>query len=291
MKKVLVILPLVMLGAACNTQTSYSLDWIIDDGDVIAYSTTMEVADPTITINFDDLSALLNGEADEQISDLEFALPASSSLISILELNERGNIAVKMIVHQVETVDQQSDNELGQELNQLMTAMVGTVQLRGELTPEGDIASFYLAQNQRNLLAMFFQLPTTPVQVGDSWQLDMHCIEMDTSFVAHDAQRINRVEFSELSETASGQPIAVLDYVIAETVDGEIQSPFSSEKSPVAMECSFIGRGEFLIEEGRWERFTGEFTARSTGLMESDATQRFALTLLEEVPPEYLDLQ
>lgn len=57
------------------------------------------------------------------------------------------------------------------------------------------------------------------------------------------------------------------------------------------MTCSFLGQGRFLINEGRWEQFTAEMTATSTGWMEQNTTQQFVLTPLETVPPEYLELE
>jgi hypothetical protein len=323
MKKALLVLALnltILLAAACgkdeNTSastpnrsepsrtetvpptsaTAYSLDWNIGDGEVVAYDTTMQAANPTISFNFDDLVAAMTtdelpADVTEQLSNLSFSLPESGSLISILERNAQGNIAVKMIPRRIDLPDESSNSEMGQALGQAMESMVGTVQLRGELNPDGAITSFYLEQKQRNLLAMFFELPTGPVQVGDSWSIDVNCIEMGNGFIASSAQRTNRVEFTELSKTPDGRPIAVLDYVIAEFVRGEFLAPTSDDVSPASMMCMFIGRGEFLIEEGRWERFTGEFTVRSTGFMEANATQRFALTPLEEVPPEYLNLR
>jgi hypothetical protein len=212
-------------------------------------------------------------------------------MVSILQKNPAGNISVKMIVDEVEQAESEIDNPLENSLNQMVSQMEGTVQLRGELTPEGTIASFYLEQRQRNLIAMLFELPSNPVHVGDSWEIDVNCVSMGNGFIASNAARINRVELTSVSENAEGQSVAQLEYVIIETVEGDFQLPFSDESNPTSMSCSFLGQGSFLIEEGRWEQFVGEFQVQATGLMESNLVQQLALTPLGDIPEEYIELK
>lgn len=279
-----------------NDGNAYSLDWKIDANAPVGYKTAMnpaEGSDTTITFNFgtpipgnDIFNAL-----SQQFSNLK--LPQTTSLISILKLNPQGNISVKMILDQVNLPDASSSDTLGQMLSQQMQSMVGTVQLRGELTPDGEISSFYLDQNQRNLLAIFFELPTGMVHVGDTWSLDFHCISMGAGYIGDTSQKINKVKFSGLSQTPDGKPIAILDYVMAESVNGSFQAGFTnnSTPTPTSMTCSFVGRGEFLIEQGHWQQLIGDFSIKATGIMQSDATQHFALMPLEEIPQQYVGLE
>jgi hypothetical protein len=277
-----------------NGKPLYTLDWKINENEVVAYKTAMnpvDGAEPSISFNIDRLFAEhdITDEVRQQLAGIR--LPEAFSMISVLERNSRDNISVKMIVLEVSLQENASDDGIGAVFDQLMSAMEGTVQIRGELTPDGAISSFYLEQEQRNLLAMLFELPTDPVYVGDSWEIDVNCIAMGNGFIAANAERVNRVEFAEVRENADGELLAVLDYFIAEAVDGHFQIPFSDEAIPTTMTCTFLGQGLFLIEEGRWEQFTAEFALKATGLMNTDAVQHFALTPLEDVPQEFIDLE
>lgn len=277
-----------------NDQPLYTLNWKLDDGEIVAYRTAMNPAhdaDSSISFNFDQLFTENDTSNDirQQLSNIK--LPETFSMISILEKNPQDNISVKMIVDEIGLSENESDNAINEGLNQLMGAMEGTVQLRGELTPDGAISSFYLEQNQRNLIAIFFELPIKPVQLGENWEIDVNCIAMGNGFIATNADQVNRVEFTGLTENDEGKAIAILDYLIAETVEGDFQTPFSDEVVPTSMTCTFLGQGLFLIEEGRWEQFTGEFAIKATGMLESDVIQHFALIPLENVPEEYIELR
>jgi hypothetical protein len=274
-----------------------SLDWKLAEGEILAYRTTMnqiDAASAAITIDWESIfEGVPFNDASTPSANLlgNLSLPQVSSLISILEPNARGNINVRMVVGEMTPAENQSENAMNQTFSEMMQEMEGTVQLRGELTSDGAIASFYLEQRQRNLLAMFFELPTQPVQVGDTWEIDVNCVSMGSGFVADKASRINQVELTELSTTTDGKPLAVIDYMIAEAVDGAFHSPLSEEPLASSMSCSFVGRGYFLIEEGRWQQFLGEFAIESTGIMASSVIQQFALFPLDVVPQEYLDAE
>jgi hypothetical protein len=163
--------------------------------------------------------------------------------------------------------------------------MEGSVQLQGEITPEGAIASPYIAQRQKNLLALFFELPVTPVQIGDSWQIDLTCIMLNSAqFTIEDSDKVNQVMLTDVVETSDGSLVAILDYAIVESVKGEQSTFFNSEAVPTTMKCSFLGRGEFLIGQGRWKTFSVENRIQSTGMITSDVTQHLGLSLLDEVP-------
>jgi hypothetical protein len=282
----------MMLIACSSAGEPVVLDWKIADGEVLAYATAMNpVEKPTFSLNIENLFGGdgIPEEVKGQLSSI--TLPQTASLISILERNARNNITVKMIVDSVTMGENPPEDALSESMNQLMQRMVGTVQIQGEITPEGSIASFYLEQRQRNLLALFFELPSQPVRVGDKWALDMNCIEMGSGFAVNNAERINQVEFTALSSTPEGKPIAVLDYLIVESVDGTFVSAGSPEGASVAMTCSFVGQGQFLIEEGRWHQLTGEMAINSTGLMAANGIQPFALMPLAEVPQQYIDMK
>jgi hypothetical protein len=276
----ILMLSLLMLGLPAQAQQdSYSLDWNIAEGDVVAYTfTTTSLSNTGMTI-----------DPSEDLSLGTMQLPNTSTMIAVLTPNPRGTISVNLIVDSVETVE--SGDDLGDAMNQLMEAMEGTIQLRGELTSEGEIASFWLEQKQLNLLSMLFEMPIGPVNVGDTWELEVRCISMGNGFIVENASRTNLVEFTEVSTTSDGRLVAVLNYLISESVEGSFDSPFSAEPSPASMTCLYTGQGRFLIAEGRWEQFSGQLSMQSSGFMDSNSTNQFTLIPLDEIPPSYLNPQ
>ncbi len=275
------------------SEIGYELNWKIEENQPIAYNTAMEVSDCCTTVDYDRLFNFGQfGEDDdasspfeEMFEDLKNNQP-SYSIVSILEKKPDGNISVKMVLDNVEIPEQGSEASMGQWYGQMLQGMEGSVQLQGDITPEGEIASPYVAQQQKNLLALFFELPVGAVKVGDTWQIDLTCIALNSAqFTIENSDRVNQITLKEITETPEGEPIAILDYLIAESIEGEQTIPFlSNEPVPTTMKCSFLGRGEFLIEQGKWQAFSAENTIQTTGIVTSNVTQQLALTPLDEVP-------
>ncbi len=274
-------------------EISYELNWKIEKGQPIAYNTIMQVSDYSTTVDYDRIFNLGQFSEDDDarsffedmFQDLQDHRP-SYSIVSILEKKPDGNISVKIILDNVEMPEQGSEDSIGQWYSQVLEGMEGSVQLQGDITPEGEIASQYVSQQQKNLLALFFELPVGAVKVGDTWQIDLTCIALNSAqFKIENSDRVNQVTLKEVTETLAGEPVAVLDYLIAESVEGEQMMPFSpGEPVSATMKCSFLGRGEFLIEQGKWQSFLAENTIQMTGVVTSSVTQQLALTPLDQVP-------
>lgn len=267
----------------------YELEWKIKEGRPIAYKTAMEVLENNTSVDYDrvfnfsqgDNGGEMGSQFEEMFEDLQNIQP-TYSFVSILEKKPDGNISAKMILDNVEMPE---NNSVGQDFGQLWQGMEGSVQLQGEITPEGAIASSYIAQRQKNLLALFFELPVNPVQIGDSWQIDLTCIMLNSAqFTIEDSDKVNQVTLKDVVETSDGSLVAILDYTIIESVKGEQSTFFNNEAAPTTMKCSFLGRGEFLIEQGRWKTLSIENRIQSTGMITSDVAQRLGLSFLDEVP-------
>lgn len=310
------------VGASSVSDQPIALDWKLADGETIAYLTAMKsIESPTIDFNFDELleegadtpgMAILDGL--EQFAQLYYGTPQEYNFISTLHLNERGNITVLMIMDSLTSVEEQPEmtfeppsQDIGAEeweqqlrdaVQRMQQDMQGTVQLRGEIAPAGEVTSFYLPDRQKNLLAIFFELPSQPVRIGETWELDFQCVEIGAGFIFTQSNRINQVTFSEVSTLPDGRQIAVLDYLMLESASGYTDSHLLSgidgatnEPRAFSTQCSFVGQGQFLINEGRWHQLVGEMSISSVGILDSSQTQRFAITPLDEVPPQYIGLE
>jgi hypothetical protein len=164
--------------------------------------------------------------------------------------------------------------------------MVGTVQIRATLTDWGLVTS-ELKREQRNMVSLATELPAKAVAVGDTWTHNVDLVKMSELFTGT-SESINRVELAGLERDADGGTVALIDYTLAEKHDGKFMDPRTKESLPASMEMSFIGRGEFLVEAGRWRKLVGRFTTSATGVMQTDIAQQFTLTPLEPIPPKVL---
>lgn len=275
------------------TPVTYELDWKIAEGQPIAYSTVMEVLSSTVSIDFDKAFPFTSPGEDNRFEEMVEnmnEMQQTHSLVSILEKNPRGNISIKIVLDNVDLPEQKPGDLMGQEFSQLLSGLQGTVQLQGEVSPNGEITSFYAAQQQKNLIALFFQLPVTPVKIGDTWPIDLTCIAVNgAQFTIENSDSINQVKLTEITETPTGELVALLDYSIVESVEGKQTLPFASNEAvPSSMNCSFMGQGQFLIEQGRWQQFSAEYSIQTTGLMTSTVIQHLALSPLDPIPEKYL---
>ncbi|HET6442220.1 MAG TPA: hypothetical protein VFH53_07575 [Phycisphaerae bacterium] len=305
----LLLVPTARAGEIPSGETVL-LKWKVPEGEAIAFKTTMEALDPESTkvdvrSMFDALARMLGvdeeepqsarrgSEMDEEVLKKmnEFfkslQLPDTYSMTTVLTPRENGNLSVRMIMDPLPE-EKSSDNPPEAFFRNMMKG----VQLRGEITPLGKIASFYFETKQKNLLAMFFELPGRPVRVGETWSLEANLLWMGHGFICDKAQRVNRVQLASLEPTGDGDRVATLDYLLYESVEGDFMSPFGGgKKTPTTMAFGFAGRGEFLIGKGAWRRFVGHMWMKATGIMNSDTRQRFALEPMDEVPLTYLKME
>jgi hypothetical protein len=150
------------------------------------------------------------------------------------------------------------------------------VMLRGSVYEDGTIESFYTKNDQKNLLAMFFELPGKPVKVGDTWSISVHLISMDQNFTCDSSYRKNNVTLVGI-ENKNGEHFANLRYDIVEYVEGSFISPFDNSKVETIMKVTFTAAAYFSLEKGRWVVFDGVMSQSSSGIMSSRSKQKLSL--------------
>jgi hypothetical protein len=91
----------------------------------------------------------------------------------------------------------------------LMNAMTSAPMLRGAIGEDGSIKSFYLRNDQKNVLALFFQLPARPVKIGDNWQIETQFTNMDQSFKCDSSFHKNVVKVTSI-ENIGGDKVVTL---------------------------------------------------------------------------------
>jgi hypothetical protein len=78
--------------------------------------------------------------------------------------------------------------------------------------------------------------------------------------------------------------IATLEYLLTEKVSGSMTNPMTNQTIPTEMTCSYIGRHDFNIDQGRWDNVNGEFRINSSGIMNSRVLQSLAMKPIEQLP-------
>lgn len=270
-----------------SADDSVDLKWKINDGEIVTYKTKMspfnDNTENSLTLDVDRIieSKKFDDKLKNQLSTLKF--PNESKITTYLK-GSKNNISVEMILNElkVPTIDNQ-DYQLQKKLNDQFQNMKGSVQLRGTINKNGTVESFYLEQKQKNLLAMFFELPSTKVSKGDEWSIGVNCLSMGSGYVNESAGRINKVHLSDIAHDPEKGNVAIIDYLIAEKISGTLHNPISNKTTPISMTCSYLGRHEFSIDKGRWLKANGEFAIHSKGFMNSNVKQQFALTLIDSL--------
>ncbi|MEO0471540.1 MAG: hypothetical protein AAF206_18060 [Bacteroidota bacterium] len=130
------------------------------------------------------------------------------------------------------------------------------------------------------MIALFFQLPTHPVKIGDKWSLDINLIANDQTFVCDSAYKINEVTLSDI-RNVKGEKIALIQYNIEEYVQGTLNLPSflgkKSKETKSTMKFSFQGIGEFSVDKGRWATYEGTMILDASGPRISSQKTRYAL--------------
>jgi len=153
------------------------------------------------------------------------------------------------------------------------------VMLRGSVYAKGGVHSFWVKAQQKNLIAILFELPTQPVKVGDTWSLDVNLISNDQNFSCDSSYKMNTVTLTELKKV-KGETVATLKYEIEEYVSGTFSTPMFKEGgggTPTMMRFSHLGIAEFSVDRGRWISYDAIMSLDATGVLRSRKKTKFSL--------------
>lgn len=136
----------------------------------------------------------------------------------------------------------------------------------------------------RNLLAVFLELPSDAVAVGDVWRSSADLLDTPETFIQTAGKKRADVKLAAIEE-ADGKKVAVLEYVLAESTDGKSTGEGAAQASAAA---AFVGVGRFVIDEGRWASFEGRAVTTGSGSLKRASDERLSLSFSAEVPEDLL---
>ena len=130
-------------------------------------------------------------------------------------------------------------------------------EMQSDLSDTGEVLSFWLSNNKKNLLHLFFQLPSQAVRVGDTWPVRVDFVDAGKSFTVKDSARTNQVRLVGLEPGPAGDTVAFLEYQVVEWVKGTLG------ERELIMSVGFVGRGQFLVNKGAWKQLVAFFISQS----------------------------
>lgn len=290
MKKTLtLILTLITITVFGQNGENVDLNWKIKPGETLNYQTVMsEIDTSTVEFNF---GGLFDALADSTEGNTEGAKKLFRDLNKsfknvdyVSRLTNKGNgiVDIVMQTRPKEKIEEAKTDTLVDKMGEMMKMMQSMsqgVMLRGSVYETGGIHSFWVKSNQKNLIALFFELPQKTVQVGDSWELNIDLIANDQNFECDTSYKSNKVTLTALKKN-NDETIAVLKYDIVEFVDGTFNVPsFMGKGGPTKTMMKFTHQAiaEFSIEKGRWISYDGIMGIDATGFMTSNVKKKFSL--------------
>ncbi|MDR1761989.1 MAG: hypothetical protein LBR55_06020 [Bacteroidales bacterium] len=308
MNRIIITIILTITTLAVFGQSSQFVDlkWKIAQDEPLIYSTIM--TDDSSTINFSGLWAAKDID-EETKAVFEGVNRAVQDVNLITTLTNKGNGVIDIIMktkpkeqtmpmdekfakamkgifteEQLAEIENDTANkarmaDMLKEMQQVLP-QEGSVTLRGSVYNTGEIHSFWVQEKQRNLIALFFELPSKPVKIGDKWSLDVNLISTAQNFECDSAYKINEVTLLDI-KTVEGETIAVLKYNIEEYVHGIFNIPAFfgnvAEQKETMMKFVHVGTAEFSIDKGRWVNYAGIMSVETTGFMTTNKKTKFAL--------------
>lgn len=288
--KLALLLAIISLAAFGQKDQTVDLKWKIGENEKLNYLTIMSDIDSTsIDVDFSKLFDSFSDDTNEGLKNGDKIfnklnkMLGSQDYVTTLTNQNNGVIDIVMNVRNKDTpeiTDLDSSDSDEDEFLEILQQMNQGVMLRGSVYETGEIHSFWVKSNQKNLIALFFELPTKPVKIGDKWSLDINLIANDQNFECTDSSKINEVTLVDIKKI-DGETIAVLKYNILEHVEGKINTPsfFGSEGGTIEtmLKFNYQGIANFSVGKGRWVSYDGIMELKSTGIMSANQTSKYAL--------------
>ena len=210
-------------------------------------------------------------------------MPVETSMTLLLKRYDDDEITVNFYIDEIRFRDSGEDGESGDNaaLKEMADSVNGKLGIIGRINLHGSVTSFWLAESQENLVAIFFELPERAVKPGDAWELHVNMISGDPAFRCRESARSTRVTFKSVERGPGNDVIAVLEYDILEKIKG------TSSMGDIDCEMSYKGTGRFNITRGEWKNLDMVATIEMTGFMTASQKQLMKLVKTGSIPAGY----
>lgn len=292
-QKLTILFAVITLTAFGQKNQTVDLKWKIGINEKLNYLTVMSDIDTSsIEMDFGGLFKALSDSTDNGLKESKNFFKKFNDAFKnqdfVTTLTNKNNGVIDIVMktrpkEPIEETDIDTTDSKENEVLKMMQSMTQGVMLRGSVYETGGIHSFWVKSAQKNLIALFFELPTKPVKIGDKWSLEVNLITNDQNFDCDTSYKINEVTLVDIKKI-NGETIAVLKYNIVEYVKGNFNTPsfFGSEggQKETTMKFTHQGIAEFSVDKGRWINYDGIMSLEATGVMTANKKTKF--TLIDE---------
>jgi|SRR5690554_1594506 len=269
------------------------LKWKIGKNEKLNYYTVMSnIDESSFEMDFGGLFKALSDSTDSGLNKSKDLFKKinktfeNQNFITTLTNKNNGVIDIVMMTKSKEVSEEENntaDENNDDEILKMMQSMTQGVMLRGSVYETGGIHSFWVKSDQKNLIALFFELPSKPVKVGDKWSLNINLIANDQNFDCDSSFKMNEVTLTDIKKI-NGETIAVLKYNIVEYVKGNFNTPsfFGGKggQKETMMKFTHQGIAEFSVDKGRWVNYDGIMSLEATGVVTANNKTKY--TLIDE---------
>ena len=264
--------------------------WKLKPNETIGYKTAMEqVESSDFGIDYRAFKNMSKEESKKVFDGLKEEFQ-KTSFITTMQWNDRGNIETKMFTEDFNDKKNKPFDPKNFDPQQIAEDTEKGIMLRGEISESGQIESFYLNSGQKNLIAMYFELPNRPVKIGDTWNLNVSYLMFNQAFVCKSANRTNNVELIDVLKDQN-DTIVVIKYYISESASGHIKNPIANKKMETSLQMTFNGIAEFSVNKGRWIKYNGILETTQNDPMLSSSKTKLSLIPFDDLTKAMINIE
>lgn len=291
MRQILVLIYTLLSFVTFGQQNqTVDLKWKIDKNEPLSYATIMsEIDTSTLEINFGNIFKFDPDSSDydsnkgqeffqkfrQAYNNLDYQTKLFARQDSIIDIVMTTRPKTKAEKNEIDSTVSKETSIL-----EMMHSINKGVMLRGSVYETGGIHSFWIKNDQKNLIAILFELPSTKVGIGDSWPIEINLIANDQNFECDSSYKVNEVTLVDIKKLR-GESIALLEYNIVEYVHGYFRSPFLQGKEgkgkETMMKFKLKALAEFSVNRGRWLNYDGIMELEANGFMNANTKTRYKL--------------
>lgn len=279
------LIPMILLLTACQSMSGkVSLAWQVPEDQPLEYQAVWAHVPVDPDLRFNGFELLEKAEMRQSMADRvsSVTLP-NTTYRAQLQSQEDGSIQTA-IVDLMPEVQHPEDHDRAWLEQRMRERKGGSLALVGYFSPQGQLLSYALRGNSRTVLNLLFSLPSSPVAVGDSWNMEITTIEVgDGGVVPEETIRKARGFLRSLYEDGQGNRVAQVDIASGERLDGYYpdEQDWRQDTGRLRIEGSYVGTGEFLVDKGRWRSLTLVSYNDISGGRVDEASTIYALRELE----------
>jgi len=274
-KHIFGLLFVLLVGCQSLSDDSVTLRWKLAEGDRLRYSVSISQipVDPELAAHGFELldNNELRDRVKRRLASISTATPSLEAQISLHD--DLIQTAVIGITPQYDAPPADDDDAFQRRIQESQS---GNIELLGHFSKDGQLRDFFLRQKQRNLLNLFFSMPSTPVSMNKPWDLDVTLTEIGPGFYVQSASRV-RSAYLEDIDTIKGEKVARIFYIVSENLQGHFKQNIDGDSVPIESTISYLAYGDFLLDQGKWAHFTMVAYTSGSGLSQNETMTIYAL--------------